>query len=72
METIRKSYSVDRSQISYIRWIIESYDGMAIVSTIDPVYAIIEIKIAPGCEAVMNELIRSLRDDERIKFDQIT
>jgi hypothetical protein len=64
METIRKSYRVDKSRISYIRWIIESYDGMAIVSTIDPVDAIIEIKIAPGCELIVNELINSLRIDE--------
>ena len=72
METIRKSYFVDRSRISYIRWIIESYDGMAIVSTINPIDAIIEIKIAPGCETIVNELIRSLRDNERIKLNPVT
>ena len=68
METIKRTYIVDKSRISYIRWIIESYDGMAIVSTIDPEGAIIEIKIAPGCESIVNELICSLRVDEGIKF----
>jgi len=71
METIRKSYMVDKSKISYIRWIIESYDGMAIVSTIDPVKAIIEIKIAPGCVSIVNELVNSLRVDEKIKLNPI-
>ena len=71
METIRKSYIVDKSRISYIRWIMESYDGMAIVSTIDPVSAIIEIKIAPGCESIVNELIHSLRVDEGIKLNPL-
>ncbi|MGD9159390.1 MAG: DUF4911 domain-containing protein [Desulfobacteraceae bacterium] len=71
METIRKSYLVDRSRISYIRWIVESYDGMAIVSTIDPVDAVIELKIAPGCESTVNELIRSLRVDEGIKLNPV-
>ena len=71
METIRNSYHVDRSRISYIRWIIESYDGMAIVTTIDPVEAIIELKIAPGCETIINQLIHSLRVDEGIKLNPI-
>ena len=71
METIRKSFLVDKSRISYIRWIVESYDGMAIVTTIDPVDAIIELKIAPGCESIVNELISSLRVDECIKFNPI-
>jgi len=71
METIRKSFRVDKSRISYIRWIVESYDGMAIVSTIDPSDAIIEIKIAPGCESIINELVHSLRVDEGIKLNAL-
>ena len=71
METIRKSYLVDKSQISYIRWIVESYDGMAIVTTINPVDAVIELKIAPGCESIVNNLIHSLRVDEGIKINPI-
>ena len=71
MEITRKSYSVDKSKISYIRWIIESYDGMAIVSTVNHNDAIIEIKIAPGCETIVYELIQSLRDDEGIKLNPI-
>ena len=71
METIRKSYLVDRSRISYIRWIVESYDGMAIVSTIDPDNAVIELKIAPGCESTVNELIHSLKVDEGLKINPV-
>jgi len=71
METIRKSYLVDKSRISYIRWIVESYDGMAIVSTVNQTEAVIELKIAPGCESMVDELIRSLRVDEGIKLNPI-
>lgn len=71
METIKKSFLVDRSRINYIRWIVESYDGMAIVSTIDPDEAIIELKIAPGCETIVDELIRSLIDNEGIKLTPV-
>jgi hypothetical protein len=71
MQTNKKLFMVDRSKISYIRWIIESYDGMAIVTTSDPVKAIIEIKIAPGCEIIVDELLHSLRTDENIKLEPI-
>jgi len=71
MQTNKKTFTVARSKINYIRWIIESYDGMAIVSTIDPFKAVIELKIAPGCDTVIDELLHSLRIDENIKLDPI-
>jgi len=71
MQTNKRLFIVDRSKISYIRWIIESYDGMAIVSTIDPIKAVIELKIAPGCDTIIDELLHYLRIDENIKLDPI-
>jgi hypothetical protein len=71
MQTNKKLFMVDRSKISYIRWILESYDGMAIVTTTDPVKAVIELKIAPGCDNIIDELLHSLRIDEKIKLDPI-
>ena len=43
-------FHVDRKEISYLRFTLESYDGMAIVTTLDPYTALIEVSIAPGCE----------------------
>jgi arginine repressor len=71
METISRFYHVDRDSIHYIRWIIESYDGMAVVTTIDPEKGIIELRISPGCESIVDELIDSLKKDESIKLNQI-
>jgi len=71
METVRQSYNVDRNKIHYIRWIIESYDGMATVSTIDPQAAIIELKIAPGCECIIHDLLESMVIQEGIKLERI-
>jgi hypothetical protein len=71
MQTIKKLFMVERSKISYIRWILESYDGMVIVTTIDPNKAVIELKIAPGCDSIINELLHSLRIDENIKMNPI-
>ena len=66
METVRRILKVDRHEINYLRVTIESYDGMAVVSTLDADMAMIEIKIAPGCESLIDELLFSLKSDEDI------
>ncbi len=71
METTRMSFHVERKEISYLRWIFESYDGVAFLKTLDPSYAFIELEISPGCEAIVLALLESLRIDERIKIDPV-
>jgi hypothetical protein len=63
MQTIRHIFRVDRRDINYLRTTIESYDGMAVVSTLDPDKAYLEIRIAPGCEQLITELLDSLREE---------
>lgn len=69
MRSVRRRYRVDRRDISYLRATIESYDGMAVVRTIDPSEALIELLIAPGCREFVEELIGELRDRENIKLE---
>jgi hypothetical protein len=71
METNRLRFHVDRREISYLRWIFESYDGMVFISTIDPYHAIIELEISPGCEILVFELIDSLRSQENIQISAV-
>ena len=63
MQTIRHIFRVDRRDINYLRTTIESYDGMAVVSTLDPGKAYLEIRISPGCEQLITELLDSLREE---------
>lgn len=72
MQSIRRSFVTERSKIGYIRFTIESYDGMALVTTIDPQKAIIELKISPGCEGMVLELMEALRRDEGLKIMEVT
>ena len=51
---------VDRGEINYVRTTLESYDGMALVRTIDPEQALIEVFIAPGCHEFVISLLDSL------------
>jgi hypothetical protein len=66
MKTHRRRYKVDRKDIMYLRATIESYDGMAVVRTVDPVEAIIELQIAPGCETQISELVSHMQSRENL------
>lgn len=70
MQTTKRILRVNRRDISYLRSTIESYDGMAVVRTLDPYAALIEIEIAPGCEALIAELLNSLREREGIFLEE--
>ncbi|MFZ7112662.1 MAG: DUF4911 domain-containing protein [Desulfatiglandales bacterium] len=69
METTRRFIKVDPREISYLRYTIESYDGMAVVRTADPDAGILELMIAPGCEEFVDHLLKSFVEGERMNID---
>jgi hypothetical protein len=64
METVRYSFRVRPSEIAYLRTTIESYDGMALVTTLDPTHALVEVCVAPGCERFLFDMLAHLRKHE--------
>lgn len=68
--TISHVFRVERHEINYLRVTIESYDGMALVRTLDPEEARIELLVAPGCEATLFTLIESLKTEEGILLEK--
>ncbi len=54
-----------------MRFTLESYDGMALVSTIDPYLALIEVSIAPGCEQWVYALMNALEKDEGLSIKSL-
>ena len=60
-ETIKQHYRVDRREIAFIRFIVEAYDGLAIVTTLDPAAGLIEFQIAPGCEQDLEAVLEDLK-----------
>ena len=68
METIKQYFQVDRKEINYLRVIIESYDGMAVLRTVDPHRAIIELQISPGCISFISDLLDDLRAREGLSI----
>ena len=71
MKTIKRVFRVNRRDIEYLRYTIESYSGMAVVSTLDPYVAYIEIQIPTGCEDVVSDLLKSLINHEGLDILEI-
>ena len=67
MKTISRFYRVDRKSVCFIRFILEAYDGIALMRTIDPYESKIELRIAPGCETEVEDLLAALSDDFMIE-----
>jgi len=69
-QTIKYLLSIDRKEICYLQWIIESYDGMASVRTINPADGEVEISIAPGCKEDIFSLIKHLKEEGNIHINK--
>jgi hypothetical protein len=62
-ETIKRSYRVDRREIAFLRFILEAYDGIAVLETLDSKFGIVVLHIAPGCEAEVDAILQDLKND---------
>jgi hypothetical protein len=61
LETIKKYYRIDRSEICFLKFIVEAYDGLAVVTTVDSEAGIVILYIAPGCEADVETILQELK-----------
>jgi hypothetical protein len=58
---------VRRKDIAYFKFILESYEGMALVRTRDPNEAVVELMVAPGMEKDVDQVIEGLRREIEIE-----
>jgi hypothetical protein len=67
MDTQSKYFRLRREDIAYFKFIIESYEGMAVVRTKDPYEAVVELMVAPGWEKDLEEVLEGLRKEMTIE-----
>ena len=72
MRTIKKYFRVDRRKIHLIRFILEGYDGIATLTTIDPHRGIVRLNISPGCEDDVEAVIQDIKKDVIITRSAVT
>ena len=63
------NYLIDPYQIHYLRFIIEAYPGMAVVSTVDATLGLVSIAVAPGCESDILQILEAER--ETLKLTEV-
>ena len=67
MDTQSRYFRLSRKDIAYFKFIIESYEGMAVIRTKDPHEAIVELMVAPGWEKDLEEVLDGLRKEISIE-----
>ncbi|MCJ7774467.1 MAG: DUF4911 domain-containing protein [Desulfobacterales bacterium] len=75
LETIKQVYRVDRKEISFLRFLFEGYDGIAVIKTIDPQKGVILLYISPGCEDDVEMILKDLKKEimiERLPLESLT
>ncbi|MBF0450111.1 MAG: DUF4911 domain-containing protein [Candidatus Magnetomorum sp.] len=59
--TTRKTwFRIHKNHICFVRFILEAYDGIALMRTLHPQKNIVEIMTAPGCETEVDTIIHDL------------
>ena len=61
MDTQSRYLRLRREDIAYFKFIIESYEGLAVVRTKDSSEAIVELMVAPGWEKDVEQILEGLR-----------
>ena len=72
LKTLKQHYRVDRREIAFLKFILEAYDGIAVLKTEDAIRGIITFHIAPGCEKQFAEILQDLKKDIMIEPEQMS
>jgi hypothetical protein len=65
-----RRFMVCPSQIHFLRFILEAYEGVGVVTTLDPQLGLVELKVARGCEEVADKILES--EKVRLQLRKVT
>ena len=65
--TTTRHFRIERKAICFFRFILEGYDGIATLETIDPGAGRIAIHIAPGCEEMVEGIVADLAKEHLVE-----
>lgn len=60
MKSKERYFRVNKQQIGYLRFILEGYEGIAALTTVDPGLGQVLLRIPPGCEKEVDTLLADL------------
>lgn len=56
------------NEIHTLRFLLEGYDGLAVVSTEDPRLGLVRLSIAPGCEEDVDRILATEGESLLLRF----
>lgn len=59
----KRCFRVDRVQIAYLRFILEGYDGLIFLRTLNPHEALVEFAYSPSCRQDAEALLAALMQE---------
>ncbi len=62
-----RSIRVDKNQIGYIKWLLESHDGLATPTTREGTGDVLDLLVAPDFAREFDELLSALADELNIE-----
>ena len=63
VETVKKIYRIDRREISFLRFIFEAYEGLAVITTLNAEEGTVQLSIAPECVDEVDLILNDLKKD---------
>jgi len=63
MKSTRIRLKIDREKLAWLKFVMESYEGLALTTTLDGASGQVLVSIAPGAERETAELLASLETD---------
>lgn len=63
-------FLVAPQEICFLRFILEGYDGLAVVTTLQPASGLVQVSIAPGCERDVARILGA--EKERLQLRPVT
>ncbi|MFH1134861.1 MAG: DUF4911 domain-containing protein [Pseudomonadota bacterium] len=63
MESTKIYLTIDRKKIALLKFLLESYEGLALLRTIDPGSGRVVLMVGPGAERETAGLLAAIKDD---------
>lgn len=60
-------YQVDPYEIHYLKFILEAYEGLATLTTLDPQKGVVQLAVPPGCDGTLEALLEALGQELELK-----
>jgi len=69
-DTLRLRVQVPRREIAYFNFLLESYEGLASVRTIDPQQGILELMVPPELKEELLSLLEAMKEEMELRCSE--